>query len=226
MQPTYLPWLGYFEMMDRSDVFVLFDDVQYVRKSWHQRNRIKSAAGELVLVVPVKTSGARFQKINEALVDNAQDWKKKHLKSILLNYARAPFFNQYKEDLQRIYTTSYTKLIEVDLAIINFLKMRLGVNTPMVLSSTITARDGRNEKIIDVCRYVNANELYDAKGAIGVIDVQQLSDSGLNVMFQEYKHPEYSQQHGKFIPYLSVLDLLLNHGERSLEIIRSGVSDE
>ena len=222
MQPTYLPWLGYYEMMAQSDVFVLFDDVQYVKKSWHQKNRIKSAAGELVLVVPVKTSGARFQKINEAFIDNAQDWKKKHLKSILLNYAKAPFFNQYKEDLRRIYTASYRKLIEVDVAIIDFLKTQLRINTPIVLSSTIAARDGRNEKIIDICRYVNADVLYDTKGAIDIINVQQLSDSGLKVMFQEYNHPEYSQQHGKFIPYLSVLDLLLNQGERSLEIILSG----
>jgi hypothetical protein len=224
MQPTYLPWLGYFELMDQADIFVFLDDVQFAKKSWQQRNRIRSVTGELLIVVPVKASGARFQIINEVLVDNAQNWRRKHLKSIQHSYFKAPFYSRYIGDLEEIFAESHTTLVELNLALIEFLKQALRIRTPTLLSSTIPAREGRNEKVIDICRHVRAQMLYDAQGAREVLDLQRFSDAGIALEFQAYKHPVYSQLHEPFIPYLSTLDLLFNEGDNSLNIIRSGTS--
>jgi hypothetical protein len=226
MQPTYLPWLGYFELMARSEHFVLFDDVQFVRKSWQQRNRIKSPAGELLLAVPVKTSGARFQNINEVLIDNTQTWAKKHLRSVEFNYARAPHLGRYLPGLRDVYSQNHLKLLDLNRALIEFLKEQLHIRTPLMLSSAIPARAPRNEKIIDICRHLQADVLYDPLSARELLDLQQFAAAGVTVRFQEYHHPQYSQLFGTFLPYMSVLDLLLNEGERALEILLSGAGPE
>jgi hypothetical protein len=221
MQPTYLPWLGYFELIISSEVFIFFDDVQFEKKSWQQRNRIKTPNGELMLVVPVKTSGARFQKINETLIDNSDNWKRKHLKSIEVNYRKAPYFDKYFPKLEKIYAKDFEKLIDLNSEIIKFVLDELRVKTKLVYSSEIKARSGRDEKIIDICKGVGADELYDAAGAEEILDKTKYDE--IKLVFQDYKHPVYNQLHGDFVPYMSVIDLLFNEGEKSLEIIKSGV---
>lgn len=226
MQPTYLPWLGYFELMARSDHFVAFDDVQFVKKSWHHRNRIKSLNGELMLVVPIKTSGKRFQHINEAMIDNTQDWGRKHLRSIESNYLRAPYFRTCFEPLREIYQIEHTSLLALNLAIIEYLKAQFGINTPVSLSSSIPTRAERDEKIIDICRHFGTDVLYDSRGAQALLNPERFADAGIALKFQNYRHPEYRQLYGSFLPNLSALDLLFNEGPQALSIVLSGTADE
>lgn len=223
MQPTYLPWLGYFELIASSDVFVLFDDVQFEKKSWQQRNRIKTPNGELMLVVPVKTSGVQFQKINEAMIDDNDSWKRKHLKSIEVNYRKAPYFGRYFPEIEKLYLKDYKKLVDLNTALIKYFCDELGIKTKIVLSSSIEARDERDEKIIDICKALKAEELYDAAGASEILDLKKFKNEGIKLVFQKYNHPTYDQVNGDFIPNMSVLDLLFNEGDKSLKIIISGV---
>jgi hypothetical protein len=222
MQPTYLPWLGYFELMANSDCFVLFDDVQFEKKSWQQRNRIKTSSGELMLIVPVKTSGVQYQKINGVLIDNNDNWKRKHLKSIEVSYRKAPYFDKYFSSLQKIYNKEYLKLADLNFALIEFIKGELKINTPIKMSSEIPTRTSRDEKIIDICKAVNADELYDAAGAEEILDRDKFEQEKIKLVFQKYDHPEYQQMHGDFVPFMSALDLLFNEGENSLKVILSG----
>jgi hypothetical protein len=222
MQPTYLPWMGYFELMMKSDTFVFFDDVQFEPKSWHQRNRVKGPNGELWLTVPVLTKGERFQKINEAQIDNMKQWERKHLSSIEFNYLKAPFFDSYISPLREIYSKKWTRLVDVNLALISFLMRQLGITTPTIRSSELRVESDRNRRIIDICKKLGAKELYDAEGARSLLNLEMFEKEGIRLTFQNYQHPTYSQLYGDFVPYLSVIDLLFNEGPKSLDIVRSG----
>jgi hypothetical protein len=222
MQPTYLPWLGYFDLIDQCDIFVLLDDVQFVKKSWQLRNRIKTAAGPLWLSVPVLSSGRRFQKISETEIDNTQNWREKHFKSILHAYANAPYANDYCPELQNIYQQEWKKICEINETLILFIKKAMGIQTPIIRSSNLKCREDMHERIIDICRQVDADVLYDAQGASEIIDPDILKANGVRIMFQEYQHPLYKQQNGAFVPYISAIDLLLNEGPSSCQIVRSG----
>jgi len=222
MQPTYLPWLGYFELMMSCDCFVFFDDVQFVKKSWQQRNRIKSTAGELLLTVPVLKKGERDQKINEVRINNRENWRHKHLASIENNYRKAPFIDAYLDGIRDIYRRGYEKLIDLDVALIDFFCEAIGIKTPRRFSSELQASGDRNLRIVEICRRVEAKTLYDAAGAADILDPEVFVAAGVELVFQDYRHPVYHQLHGPFLPYLSVLDLLLNEGEKSGEIILSG----
>lgn len=225
MQPTYLPWIGYFELIASSEVFVFFDDVQYEKKSWQGRNRIKTPNNELMLSVPVITSEARFQKINEAKINNAEPWSRKHLKSIEVNYRKAPYFDRYFPKVQELYLKEYERLVDLNSDLIKLFCKEFGIKTRMVWSSKIEARKGRDEKIIDICRNLGADELYDAAGAKDILDLQKYEQEGIDLVFQDYHHPEYKQLHGDFVPYMSALDLLFNEGDGSLKIILSGARE-
>jgi hypothetical protein len=224
MQPTYLPWIGYFELMVQSRAFVFFDDVQFAKKSWQHRNRIKGSSGEIMLSVPVLTSGHRFQQIKDAELDSRQPWATKHLRSIEINYAKAPFAEQYLPALRQIYLQPWKKLSELNVALIDFLRQSFGIETRLCLASSFPCRAERNEHIIDLCRAVGGDVLYDASGAAEVIDAGMMEKAGIRVVFQQYQHPVYRQQHGPFLSHLSAIDLLLNEGPRSLEIMRSGAT--
>ncbi len=222
MQPTYLPWLGYFELIDSCDLFIFLDDVQFVRKSWHQRNKIKTPNGELLLTVPVLTKGKLEQQIKDVGINNDLPWRSKHLGSIKNNYQRAPFYKKYIGFVEDIYSREYTDLLTVNMALIEFIKEQLGVKTKTMLSSQLKVAGDRTGKIVNICKACRADTLYDAKGAADILDLDLFKANGIEIIFQDYKHPTYNQIHGDFIPYLSALDLLLNVGEKSLEVIRSG----
>lgn len=222
MQPTYLPWIGYFELIDRSDLFVMMDDVQFVQKSWQQRNRIKTTQGALWLTVPVLSTGRRFQQILDVELDTRQNWAKKHLKSIRLAYAKAPFLQAIFPALEKVFGQHWTKLSELNVALISLIKEVMGIRVPMMFSSQLECRESREEKIIDICKQLNADKLYDTHGAADVINANKIRSEGIEVFFQSYEHPVYNQMHGAFVSHLSAIDLLFNAGPASREIMRSG----
>ena len=208
MQPTYLPWIGYFELMAQSDVFVVMDDVQFVKKSWQHRNRIKSQTGELMLSVPIVTAGRRFQPIAETEVDARQPWATKHYKSIEFSYAKAPYAARYLPELKAMYERPWKMLAEVNHDLIFFLSRAMAIKTPIVFASSISCRKERNEHIIDLCKACGGHLLYDAGGAADVIDAAALERECIRVVFQSYTHPEYRQLHGPFLSHLSALDFI------------------
>ncbi|MFA6082406.1 MAG: WbqC family protein [Patescibacteria group bacterium] len=222
MQPTYLPWLGYFELMLSSDVFVYFDDVQFVSKSWQQRNRIKTATGELMLTVPVLKKGEHEQVINQTLINNQENWRRKHLGSIENSYRKAPYFDHYIDGIREIYARDFTKLIDLNVALNEFVRAKVGITTPVKYSSQICPPAERNARIVDICHKIGATELYDAAGAEAILDLDYYKKNNVKMIFQHYNHPIYKQQFGEFLPYMSAIDLLFNEGEKAKEIIISG----
>jgi len=227
MQPTYLPCLGYFDLVDRSDVFVFLDSVQFDKRSWQQRNRIKTSTGELMLTVPVLTKGRFDQKICDVIIDKSQKFEKKHFSSIRSNYKKSKYYKLYIQELEKIFNSKISKLTDLNMRLIEWLSSKLGVNTKFVYSSKLDASGSKTELLINICNEINANHYLSPAGSKKYIDENNLFvKSGIRLSYQNYKHPTYNQLFGDFIPYMSVIDLLFNEGKKSLEIIRRGSFNE
>lgn len=225
LQPTYLPWMGYFEMIDGADVFVVFDHVQFVKKSWHQRNRIKGPNGEIVLTIPVKKMPRATPICDVEISYDNNNPLESHWKTISHTYRKANYFRDYEEVFRQIYSEKHKKLESLNVKIIETICHILGIETKIVLSSGLDLKDsslGKTERVVNLCKEVGITYLYDAEGAKEFIDTSLLDKENIQVEFQNYKHPVYSQLFGEFTPYLSVIDLLFNEGKRALAIIRAG----
>jgi hypothetical protein len=223
MQPTYLPWIGYFELMDKSDLFVFLDDVQFSKGGWQQRNKIKTPHGPEWLTIPTVSVPQTLQRINEVQIDQSQrNWAAKHLRAFKLYYQKAPYFEQYFAALSQFYRTPWARLQDFTVHMILWIKGQLNINTPCITSSSLDIATTGNQRLIDICRKVGIFRFYDTAGAAAFIDSEEMAREGVEMIFQDYPHPVYTQQHGEFLPHMCALDLLFNEGPRSLEIIRSG----
>ena len=223
LQPGYLPWLGFFEQLQRADIFVIYDDVQFDRRGWRNRNRIKGPDGELWLTVPVIQKGRFGQKVSEVEIDDKHPWQRKHIESLRRCYSRAPYFKRYFPLIADIIRKPSQKLVDLDISLIYLLAEMTG--QPMSKfrrSSELGLTGGRTSRLLNICRALGADEYYTGAAARVYFDMKLFNNAGIKVEFQDYRHPAYPQLFGDFIPYLSLVDLLFNTGENSGEIIASG----
>lgn len=218
-QPQFMPWLGYFDKMDRCDVFVLLDNVQYKKNEYQNRNRIKTSQGWQWLTVPVKY---RFpQMINEVQIDNSVDWQKKHLHALETNYRKAHYFEKYINLFKEFYSKEWQTLSQVNIASIALLKDILGIKTRVVIASEMQGlRDEPNLRLIDICKRLGADTYLAGKDGRNYMNLDLFNDAGIKLEFQEFKHPAYPQLFGRFEYFMSAIDLTFNCGNESLEIIR------
>lgn len=225
LQPTYLPWMGYFEMIGSSDIYVVLNHVQFVKKSWQQRNRIKTPNGIIWLTIPIQRESREIKICDVKISYDNENILEKHWKTITFAYQKAPYFKDYKDIFEHIYSKKYSLLQDLNLEIIRAICEILGIKTKIIFSSEIDLNEenmGKEEKIINICKKTGIKHLYDAKGAEDFLDESLFQKEGISITFQEFNHPVYKQLYGDFIPYLSALDLLFNEGENSLAIIQSG----
>lgn len=219
LQPSYLPWLGYFEQISRADVFVFYDDVQFEKGSWRNRNRIKTPAGPHWLTVPVLTKGHNFPLINQVRVNNAESWQKKHLRSLAQYYSKAPCYDQYAPALAELLLRPWESLCELNVELIRHLAAVLGLNTPFVFSSELGVAGSGAPRLVDIMSVLGGTVFYEGAAGRDYIEEALFKERGIRVEYQDYRHPTYAQLHGEFVPYLSVVDLLFNHGPSSLNIL-------
>ena len=225
MQPTYLPWLGYFDLTNRSDIFVFLDTVQLDKRSWQQRNRIKTPNSEIMLTVPVLTKGRFNQEIRDVEIDVSQRFEKKHFNSIHFNYKNSKYYKLYIGELEEIFFSKISRLANLNIKLIKWLSSKIGIKTKFISSSELDVSGSKTELLINICLKINANHYLSPIGSKNYIEKNNLfTSSGIQLSYQDYQHPTYNQLFGDFIPYLSVIDLLFNEGEKSLEIIKSGSS--
>ena len=223
MQPTYLSWPGYFDLMDQGDIFVFLDSVQFDKRSWQQRNRIKCAKGEQMLTVPVFSKGQFYQKISEVRLDHSSHFVESHIKSIQLNYVKAKYFDRYFEDFAAILRKRHPLLADLNMDLILWFKACLGISVLTMKSSSLNLPGKKTELLVDICKALQADHYFSPAGSEGYITQNNLFDKdGITLSYQNYVQVPYRQLHGPFIPYLSTLDLLFNEGEQSLAIIRAG----
>jgi hypothetical protein len=229
LQPGYLPWLGFFDQMARCDVFILYDDLWYARDSWRNRNRIKTPFGWCWLTVPVVNKGIGQKTIKDVEISDSTPWRRRHWKTLRTYYGRARYFQCYEDFFAHLYEKPWRYLVDLDLEIILYLARVLGLRTPILLSSqegfeaeylqTQPAQKDPTGRVAFLCQRLQAERFLE--GALGrrFMDVSRLAALGITLEFHDYRHPCYRQLFGAFIPYLSVVDLLFNHGPESLDIL-------
>ncbi len=225
MQPTYLPWIGYFDMMDQVDTFVLLDHVQFSKQSWQQRNRIKTPHGLEWLTVPVEVKGKSRQSIVDVRVQTAQ-FAKKHVHALEMHYARAAFGAAVIRELAGLLLREppWESLAELNVALIGWISRSLGIVTPVVRSSTVAPRGERTEALVSICEQLGGTHYLSALGSAEYLlgDLHFFEARGIPVTFHHYVHPKYTQLYPPFVPYASAIDLLCNEGPGALAVLRSG----
>lgn len=214
--PSYLPWLGQFEKIARSDVFVFHDTAQFERKGFMNRNRIKTPQGALWLTVPVDLRGYLERELREIEVREELGWRQLHWSSICYNYRRAPHFADYADELEALYARPWRHLSELNLELIRFGLRALEIDTRILLTSEIPGISGRkSDFVLSVCLNLGADAYYCGAQGRSYLRAEDFEAAGVEVIFQEYRHPEYPQRFGGFLPGMSFLDLLLNAGPQS-----------
>lgn len=220
-QPQYMPWLGFFDKMDRAGCFVLLDNVQYKRREWQNRNRIKTPQGVQWLTVPV--SGEYLALISEVRVEQGDNWRHKHWETLRRAYHRAPCWASAAASLEAFFAAPRQILSEVNGASIGWLREQLGIATPMRWASELEGLSGDpTGRLVDICRAVGADAYLSGVDGAKYMDLDQFASVGIEVIFQHYEHPAYPQLFGEFASHLSALDLVLNCGPQGLDVLRSG----
>ena len=223
MQPTFFPWIGYFDIMDQCEVFVLLDSVQFEKRSWQQRNRIKTPDGPLMITIPVLSKGRFNQKISEVSIEDSGNFFEKTLKTIYHNYKKSRFINHYFDELSGLFNRKHRFLSEFTIEIIEWLKSKFGITTKLILSTSLELTGKKEELLVNICNKLGFKHYLSTPGSEAYIMKSRLFElNDISVEYHKYVHPAYSQLYGDFIPFMSSLDLLFNEGNRSLEIIRSG----
>jgi len=218
-QPNYLPWLGFFDKMVQSDVFVISDNLQFERHDFQNRNRIKTPQGAKWLTVPVKHDGnGNLMPINEVEIANHSNLPglKRHWETLRASYVGASFWKEYCDFFEGVYRQEWTLLVDLNMALIEGFRKFLRIDTPLMKGSSLCATGQKNELIIAQCKELGADVYLSGVGAKSYLDVDFFRQEGIEVRFQDFHQPVYRQMHGEFVPCLSAVDFLFCTG-RTLE---------
>jgi hypothetical protein len=219
LQPSYLPWLGYFDQLYKSDVFVVYDDVQYDKHGWRNRNRIKTAQGPQWLTVPVLTHHQGKPMNREVRISPGDPWRRKHLQALRLHYGKAAAFAEVFPRLEGWLATEWEWLCDLNLAGLRLICELLGIRCDIRLSSSLGIGGARTERLVRICQALGADAYLSGDAARDYLDPSAFTAAGIRLEYHGYHHPTYGQLHGEFVSHLSAVDLLMNHGRRSLEIL-------
>jgi len=227
VQSNYIPWKGYFDMIAAVDEFILFDDVQYTRRDWRNRNKIKTPQGLQWLTVPVQTKGKYFQKIRETKIEK-NSWPQEHWQALLQNYRRAPHFLEVAEWLEPLYCDLFIKnsvskcyLSGLNRIFIENICWYLGIETRISNSWDYDVQDGKTERLVWLCKQAGGSEYVSGPSAKSYLNEEYFRDAGIVVSWFDYDgYPEYPQLWGDFIHQTSILDLLFNCGKGAINYMR------
>ena len=216
LQSNYIPWRGYFDLLNSVDEFILYDEVQYTKNDWRNRNKIKTTAGVIWLTIPV--SASTNMKISDVKVSNKY-WQKKHYKSIAESYSKAPFFKQILPYLENLYLDNdYNSLSEVNVNFLKFINAFIGIETKITLSSNfLRTTEDRNQRLVDLVKGVKGSTYLTGPSALSYLDISKFKDNGLSVECINYSsYSDYYQLHGSFDPSVSMIDTIMMLGTDSI----------
>jgi hypothetical protein len=218
-QSNYIPWKGYFDIIALSDIFVIYDEVQYTKNDWRNRNIIKTHNGNQWLTIPVK-----FENLSQKICDTkiaTTNWNKKHLNSLIVNYSKAPNFLDFKEILFELYETPGLYLSDINLKFITSICSYLKIDTKIIDSRELNLIGDKNEKLIDACEKLSANTYISGPAAKEYINQDLFEQSKINLEWMDYtNYKEYSQLFEPFSHNVSIIDLLLNTGRNSRNFLK------
>ena len=220
-QPQYLPWLGYFDKIDRADIFVFLDDVQFKKNEWQNRNKIKTARGWQWITVPVIHKFP--QEIRQVKINNTINWRKQHLASLMINYQKAAHLDDYIDFFKNLYSREWEYLSELNIYTIKNLLKILGIKTKLVKSSELKLAGKSTEYLVNISKRLGASGYISGEGGRSYLELDKFKHNTIEVFFQDFKCPRYRQlycQSQRFLENLSIVDLLFNEGKESLNILK------
>ena len=224
LQSNYIPWKGYFDLINLVDEFILFDDMQYTRRDWRNRNQIKTRAGLQWLTIPVVVKGNFFQKIKDTRVSD-QGWAKRHWDSITHNYSKATHFAFYRELFESLYLGSQESFLsQINYAFVTAICKILGINTQISWSYDYTSVEGKTERLVSICKQAGATTYISGPAARDYIDETLFNAEGISLEYMDYSsYPEYRQLFPPFEHRVSVIDLIFNEGPDAPRYMKSFV---
>jgi hypothetical protein len=222
VQSNYIPWKGYFDIINQVDEFILYDDRQYTRRDWRNRNLIKTPNGLLWLTIPVRVKGRYDQRIDETMISDPE-WAKKHWKTISHAYASAPHFERLRDDFAALYEDPGDEhLSAVNHRFLEAICGMLGIRTRLSWSSDYPAVGDRTERLVSLCRLAGAQEYLSGPAARTYIEEERFQEAGIALTYMDYSgYPEYPQLYGGFEHGVSVVDLLFNAGPDAPRFMKS-----
>ncbi|HKY38361.1 MAG TPA: WbqC family protein [Polyangiaceae bacterium] len=224
LQPSYIPWRGVFDQIRRADLFVFYDDVQYDKHGWRNRNQIKTPTGKQWLTIPVSARGAvtGHVAINQVPIVWNKAWSKEHLKTLAQHYRKAPYFKQYEPLLEEFYSRRDELLAEFTIDFTIALARALHIEqTRFVRSSTLGVLGSKTDRLIALLRQLGADHYLSGPSAREYIEAEKFAAAGIRLEYIAYNYPEYSQLYPPYDPSVSILDLLFMTGDDALRYIRA-----
>ncbi len=227
LQSGYIPWLGYFDLIEKADVFVFLDDVQWTTRDWRNRNRVRTSEGWTWLTVPVQSSKPHYEySVKDVEIDNSRNWQEKHLRTLQSWYKKTPYFGEVYPIIDSTLHNKQKFVVDLNYELIFKICNYIGLKGTKFLFSqemSISREIKKTEKLIGILEEIGGVASYiSGPSAKSYLEKSKFEGKGIKVEWHDYQHPYYRQNtwgSNIFIPYLSIIDLLFNHGEESLEIL-------
>lgn len=222
LQSNYIPWKGYFDIINMVDEFILYDDRQYTRRDWRNRNKIKTPNGLQWLTIPVNVKGKYYQKICETTISE-KNWNQSHWRTIVHNYSKAKYFAEYKDFFEELYLGTN----EIYLSLLNYRFLKaicnlLNIKTTFSWSMDYEIIEGKSERLVHLCQQAGAIEYLSGPSAKDYIDENLFQHAGIKLTFMEYSgYLEYSQLYPPFVHEVSIIDLIFNEGPNATKYLKS-----
>jgi len=220
IQPSFIPWRGYFDIIASVDLFVLLDDVQFTKRDWRNRNKIKTPNGTEWLTVPV-VYNSRSQLILDTRIDYSQPWGKQFHSTLRANYSRAPFFDQLPSLISDVGSGEDATISELDSKLIKRVCSYLGISTPILFSAGLGVEGTKTDRLINLLRKLKATTYLSGPSADAYLDKDAFRRHGIGLEYKSYDYPPYPQQWGTFDGAVTVLDLIANCGASARNYLRS-----
>lgn len=225
-QPAYLPWLGFFHKMMLSDVFIIMDDVQFIRRGFIHKNFVKGPNGKILLSVPLNIKNSPSGVIKDTLILNDQkeadkNWNLQHWKTIVSCYSNTPYFKEHKDFFEHVYMDKkWTHLSDLCNEILMYFVKNFSIKTDIKMGSSLGFKLKKSDLVLEHCLMFKATHCVTGMFGKDYIDIESFKKNNIKIYIQDYKHPEYKQRFGGFVPFMSAIDLLFNHGPESYDIIK------
>lgn len=221
IQPNYIPWRGYFDFIDEVDLFIFYDDVQYTRRDWRNRNRIKTPQGLKWLTVPVHFHQSTGQLICHSRIDHSRPWQQRHINLLQANYRQAPFYQRYADEFFALLNQPVETIAALNVRLARWIMAQLAIVTPTRLASELNAAGAKTDRLLDLLRRVGATTYLTGPAAKAYLEPEKFAAAGIALEYKAYVYPPYPQLWGQFEPAVTILDLMFNCGERSRDYLKS-----
>lgn len=226
-QHNYLPWFGFFEKLIVADVFVIDDTSQYEKKSFMNRNKIKTSQGSQWLTVPIKSKNSIKKSNNEIYIDYSKNWIQKHKKALKVNYGKSPYFHYFHSDLCEILDKNHKTLLSLNWDLINYISNILEIDTKILFSSNMSCQKyKKSDFVLEMCKECGVNTYFSGQLGADYLIEDDFEKNNINIIYQRKKEIVYNQQYDSFIPNLSIIDILFNCGiSETKHLLRSNANE-